>query len=108
MVPNQELEGTGFKRDVHRLGEGVGTIKTDVANLAHDAADAARSGVAELKQGAHHAIDAAKDKYQDAKEYAADATDSLKHTISRNPLTSIGIAAGVGMLIGLIVFRPRS
>jgi ElaB/YqjD/DUF883 family membrane-anchored ribosome-binding protein len=108
MANTQTLDGSGFKQDVHRLGESVGTIKTDVANLAHGAADAARSGVAELRQGAHHAIDAAKDKYQDAKECAADATDSLKHTIARHPLTSIGIAAGVGMLIGLIVFRPRS
>lgn len=108
MAVSQELEGTGFKNDVHRLGLGVDAIKTDVANLAHGAVDAARSGAAELRHGAQHAVDVAKDKYGSAKDAACEATDSLKHTIARNPLASIGIAAGVGLLIGLVVFRPRS
>lgn len=108
MERTKELDGSGFKSDVHRLGQGVDALKTDVANLAHGAVDAARSGASELRQGAQHAVDIAKDKYAGAKDAACEATDSLKQTIARNPLASIGIAAGVGMLIGLVVFRPRS
>ncbi|MFN0010627.1 MAG: YqjD family protein [Phycisphaerales bacterium] len=101
-------DGTGFKQDVSRLGQGVGTLTADVKNVAHNAADAARSGVAELRQGAHHAVEVAKEKFEGAREGAVEAAESLKGVISRNPVASIGIAAGVGLIIGLIVFRPRS
>ena len=92
---------TGFKQDVDRLGKGVGTLKTDVNNLAHGAADAARSGVAELRQGAQHAVDSAKDT-------ATDAIDSFRDVIGSRPVASIGIAAGVGILVGLMISRRRS
>lgn len=108
MANTQALDGTGFKQDVDRLGQGVDTLKTDVKNLAHGAADAARSGVAELRQGAQHAVEAAKDKFESARGSAADAAESLKSVIARNPVASIGIAAGVGLIIGLVMFRPRS
>lgn len=119
MATTQASEGTGFKQDVHRLGQGVDALKADVSSLAHGAVDAARSGVAELRQGAQHAVETAKDKfegakdmarerYEGAKDSAADAADSLRHVIARNPLASIGVAAGVGILIGLVMFRPRS
>lgn len=108
MVNSNPNDRTEFKQDIDRLGQGVDTLQTDVKALAHGAADAARSGVAELRQGAQHAVDIAKDRFESAKSSAADATESLKSVISRNPLASIGIAAGVGMLIALVMFRPRS
>lgn len=104
MTHTQTHEETGFKSDAHRLGQSLGTLKTDVGTLAHGAVDTARSGMAEIRQGAHHAADVVKDKFEDAK----DATESFRHVVGRHPLTSIGVAAGVGMLIGLVVFRPRS
>jgi ElaB/YqjD/DUF883 family membrane-anchored ribosome-binding protein len=105
-------EETGFKHDVHALGQGVGTLKADLSNLAHEAADAARSGASELRQGAHHAVEAAKEKfveardvvgekYDQAKHAAVEATDFLKATITRNPITSVGVAAGVGLIAGM-------
>ena len=108
MATPQAHDGTGFKQDMNRLGQGVDTIKSDVNTLAHGAVDAARSGVAELRQGAQNAVDAAKDKYEVAKEKAVDAADSVKDMITRNPMASIGIAAGAGLLLGLILSRPRS
>ncbi len=108
MANAQTADGTGFRQDVHHLGQGVDTLKADMKNVAHVAADVARSGVAELRHGAQHAVDVAKEKFEGAKESAADAAQSLKGVISRNPVASIGIAAGVGLIIGLIVFRPRS
>jgi ElaB/YqjD/DUF883 family membrane-anchored ribosome-binding protein len=84
------------------------TLKNDVGNLAHGAADAARSGVAELREGAHHAVDAAKGKLEDARKATADAALSLKDVVARNPVTSIGLAAGLGILIGMVLCRSRS
>lgn len=101
-------EEKGFKHDLHRLGEGVDALKADGRALAQGTADAARSGVAEIQQGAKHAVDVAKDKFDDAKHAAGDAADSLKDVIARHPMSSIGIAAGVGLLIGMAMCRPRS
>jgi ElaB/YqjD/DUF883 family membrane-anchored ribosome-binding protein len=108
MANTQTADGTGFKQDVQRLGQGVDTLKSDFGNLAHGAADAARSGVAELRQGAHSAVESAKEKFEGAKETAADAAASLKDVISRNPVTSVGVAAAIGLVIGMVICRPRS
>lgn len=119
MAQNQSSDGKTFSNDMNRVGQGVGAVKDDVKSLAHDAADAARSGMTELKQGAHHAVDAAKDKlhrvgeaahekFDEVKQAAEHAGQSLKQVIARNPITSIGVAAGIGMLVGLAFFRPRS
>ncbi len=101
MAISQEREATGFKSDMSRLGQDVGALKHDVGNLAHGAADAARSG-------AHAALDAAKDQYESAKGAASDAAASFKSTVSRNPMASVAVAAGVGLVIGLFLFRSRN
>ncbi len=74
---------SGFKQDVNRLGVGVDTLRNDMDHLAGSAADAARSGAAELKSGARHAIDAAKEKFEHAKEGASDAVHSVTGVIKR-------------------------
>jgi ElaB/YqjD/DUF883 family membrane-anchored ribosome-binding protein len=53
-------------------------------------------------------VDAAKNKLGEAGESVVHATESLRDTIGRHPVASIGIAAGAGMILGLILFRPRS
>ncbi len=108
MTTSQALSGTGFKQDISRLGEGVGALKTDVNNLAHGAVDAAKSGAAEIRRGANNAVEMAKDKFEGAKETAADATESFRGVVERNPIASVSIAAGVGLLLGLVFLRPRS
>lgn len=101
-------DSTTFKHEVQGLGRDIDTLKTDITHMAHDAAHAARSGATELRQGAMNAVESAKDKLEGAKDSAVEAAASLKDLISKNPVASIGIAAGVGLLIGLVVFRPRS
>ena len=108
MAHNSSSDGNGFKHDVQSLRGGVDTLTSDVSNLAHSTADAARSGASELRQRAQDAVETTKAKLDSAKNAAADATQSLKTVISDNPLASVGIAAGVGILIGLVFLRPRS
>ncbi len=109
----KKTEETGFRKDMHALGQGVGTLKDDVGHLAHGAADAARSGASELGQGAQHAVDAAKhkledasdiigEKYEQCRKATCDATESLKDVVVRNPLVSIGTAAAIGLLVGFL------
>lgn len=107
MATTQLSNDTGFKQDVQNLGRGVATLTSDVGSLAHEAVDVARSGGAEIRQGAQHAVEAAKEKFEGAKDAAAAAAHSFTNAVSRHPVASISIAAGVGLAIGLVVFRLR-
>lgn len=85
---------TTFKHDIQNMGQSA-------AALGRSATDAAHSGAAELRHGAQHAMET-------AKRSAADATASLRDTVAHHPIASIGIAAALGALLGLVIFRPRS
>ena len=56
-------DGTAFKQDLRHLADGVESLKADGRLIAHEAGNVARSGVAELQQGAKHAVEAAKGKF---------------------------------------------
>jgi ElaB/YqjD/DUF883 family membrane-anchored ribosome-binding protein len=101
------LDGTPFNQDLHKLNDGLHTLRTDVGNVAHEAGDALRSGAAQVQQRAGHAVDVAKENIHDAEKYVANAADSLKELVVRNPVTSVAIAAGVGLLIGSLFLRAR-
>jgi ElaB/YqjD/DUF883 family membrane-anchored ribosome-binding protein len=108
-----------FKKDIEGLGHQAGVIRKDVSTFAHDAMGAARDGAGELKDGARHAVDTAKDKlnaasdvakhkYEDAKDHAAEMTHSMKGYISEHPLSSLAIAASVGIIAGIVWGRSKS
>ncbi|GEM_PF-4125597 len=91
---------------------------SDTATDSLTAADMARTAGTEVRQGVEHAVEAAKLKLTEVKGRAMhqvdiartgahDATESLRDVVVRHPLASIGIAAGVGLLIGAIFIRPR-
>src|SRR4051812_34352401 len=102
------LDGSAFRQDLQGLKQGMDVLKNDVGDLAHGAEEAARSGVAELRQGARQAVEAARGKVDDAAQAAGEAADSLRGVIVRNPVASIGIAVGAGLLIGMLIRRSRS
>ena len=119
MATLQSTDGTAFKHDLHAMGESADALKNDLSHLAHGAVDAARSGAGELRDGARHAIDSAKTRlsdaagvarteYDEAKHKAGEAANSLKCVITSNPMTSIAVAIGAGILLGLVVSRPRA
>lgn len=108
------LQNTGtssFKQDLETLSSQAGVVKHDVSKLAHTAADTVRDGASELRDGAYQAVDSAKVKLSQAadytKDHAADAAKSARQTVSDHPLTSLGIALGVGIIAGLLIGRPR-
>jgi ElaB/YqjD/DUF883 family membrane-anchored ribosome-binding protein len=93
--------GAGIKKEARR-------VKADVEDVAEGAADAAHSGVDELREGAERAVAVVKDKLEEAKGTAIDATHTVRDFVTRNPLASVGIAAATGLLLGLAMRRPRS
>ncbi|MFZ4573974.1 MAG: DUF883 domain-containing protein [Phycisphaerales bacterium] len=87
---------------------GAAGLKHVLGDIATDAAKLVRHGAHELRHEAEATVAAAKHSLHDAESAGADAAASLKNAIVKNPITSLGIAAGIGLVVGLLVFRPRS
>jgi len=101
-------DGAAIKTDHAALSQSFDHLRGGLRGVAQDAADVARAGASELRDGASHAVDVAKDKLDDAAELAAEASKSFKDVVARHPIASIGIAAGVGIVLGMLIFRPRN
>jgi len=96
-----QSETQSFKSNVQGLGDDLGHVKDDIVGLGHDVAHTARSGVAAARAGASHAVDA-------VRERGDEAVEALKHQVSSRPLVSLGVALGAGVVLGMLLFRPRS
>lgn len=93
-TPSTAMNDSGLKDNVRRLGEDVHQLKQDLAGTARSGAAAARDTI---KQG-----------LSTAKEKGAEATDAVRGHITEHPLAAVGIAAGVGFLLGMLVCRSRN
>ncbi len=95
MTADRTAAEDGFKSDVQRLGRYVGQLHDDLSGIAKTAGEAAQSGVAAVKEGGKNAAGAAKAKGERA-------TESFRDSVGRHPEAALGIAVGVGILIGLV------
>jgi ElaB/YqjD/DUF883 family membrane-anchored ribosome-binding protein len=113
---------TAIKADVEMLRADLANLKASLTDLASDTAAHARGRVHRAGERAREAFDATKDKVRETagaaaergKEYydaAADKTraavDTLEERIEERPLTSVGIAFGVGLLLGVLLSGRR-
>jgi len=85
------------------------TVIADAEDILHATADQAGEKVANLRARIQERLQGAKARLSDAEEAlvaktraAARATDTYVH---ESPWTAVGIAAGVGLLVGLIISR---
>jgi ElaB/YqjD/DUF883 family membrane-anchored ribosome-binding protein len=87
-----------------RLGEHAQAIKDDAADTASNMASKAKDYASQYAQQA-------KEYAQQGYDMAADKTKELKDTtqsyIEENPWYAIGIALGVGVLVGLLLRGGR-
>ena len=78
----------------------------DIRNRAADVGDNVREMAGSAKEMARDTInrvrDTATDAYREGKERAARWQDDLESTIRDKPLTSILIAAGIGVVLGFL------
>jgi ElaB/YqjD/DUF883 family membrane-anchored ribosome-binding protein len=87
----------------------VNTVLVNAEEMLRQAAQSTGEQAADLRRRAQSAIASAKTRLVDAEQRAvqqaktaAKATDGWVH---EHPWTAVGIAAGVGMVIGLIINR---
>jgi ElaB/YqjD/DUF883 family membrane-anchored ribosome-binding protein len=80
---------------IHETSSRAAEVAGRVKEAGHQAANYMRDECGHLRQEAHHAYDRARDK-------AVHWEHSIESRVQRRPLESLLIAAGVGMLIGLL------
>jgi ElaB/YqjD/DUF883 family membrane-anchored ribosome-binding protein len=92
-----------------RLMSDVNTVLVEAEDLLRQAAQSTGEQATDLRRRAQAAISSAKTRLVDVEhkvvdqaKHAAKATDSWVHD---HPWTAIGVAAGIGVLLGLIVNR---
>lgn len=92
---------TSFKDGVSKVSAGFDTTKDDISTLASDVAGAAKSGIAEAHKAVKRTVDT-------GRQTAAQAVDGVTVRISENPLTSVAIAAGIGLAVGYFMKRTSN
>jgi len=92
-----------------KLAQDVRTLLADVDTLFREAAEASGAEAQDLRQRAEAALQKVRDRFESVEKdlvrrgrETAHATDEWVH---HNPWTSIGIGAGVGVLIGMLIAR---
>jgi ElaB/YqjD/DUF883 family membrane-anchored ribosome-binding protein len=84
-------------------------LTRDLHNLVEDGEELIRSGAHRLNEQAHEklaeAMDAAKATGAKLKDKALQGARSTDETIREYPYQSIGVAFGIGVLIGVLVHR---
>lgn len=88
----------GFSENIEKLGEDVTRIRDDLSETAHDVAEAASAGLTMAKRGVTDSI-------QSARKQGKRAAKSLAEQIEEKPFTSVAIAAGAGIVLGMLLCR---
>lgn len=88
----------GFSESIEKLGDDVSRIKEDLAETAHDVAEAASAGASMAKRQVTDTIKV-------ARKQGREAAKTLAEQIEEKPWTSVAIAAGAGVVLGILLCR---
>lgn len=80
-------------------------IVLDSEELLHATKDAAGDKAQEVRERLTDALEAAKRTYRKIEDRAVESAKAADKTIRDHPYQSIGVAFGVGLLIGVLVTR---
>ena len=88
-----------------RLVTDLKRIVRDSEELLHTTKDAVGDKAQEIRERLTAALDAAKRTCRDLEDKAIEGAKAADKTIREHPYQSIGVAFGVGLLIGVLVTR---
>jgi ElaB/YqjD/DUF883 family membrane-anchored ribosome-binding protein len=100
-IHNSDGVGTSATH-VDELRRKYTAAKSAVADLAGEVGKTAKDHVGDLKS---HASDWVHDKADLLKEQASDSQAAMITLVRRNPVKAVAIAAGAGLLLGLLLSR---
>jgi ElaB/YqjD/DUF883 family membrane-anchored ribosome-binding protein len=76
-----------LREEVQKIAKHLATLRRDVEALGGS-----------IRSAGGHQLHRAQDK-------AGEALGSVENAVRRDPLTSLGIAAGIGFLLGIVIAR---
>jgi ElaB/YqjD/DUF883 family membrane-anchored ribosome-binding protein len=92
-----------------QLKDDLSTVMRDAEALIHASADHGGAKMAEARARIHESLEAAKARFraaeQAARRQASDTVHATGDFARRNPWQAMGIAAGVGLVIGVLLGR---
>ena len=88
-----------------RLVSDLRLVMRDAEDLLKATADEAGEKVKEVRSRLAAALESAKASYEQAQDKTVQAAKATDHVIREHPYESIGIAFGIGLLIGVLVGR---
>jgi ElaB/YqjD/DUF883 family membrane-anchored ribosome-binding protein len=98
-----------FKGGQAKLASDMQTVLTDAQELMRLAANEAGQGVKEAKERLQQSSQAARQQLasmqENAMRTAREAGDSAEGYVRDHPWEAIGISAGLGMLLGILIAR---
>lgn len=90
------------------MGNDMGTLGEDARALLAATADVAGQKVGQARKRLTAALDSGKEIYNRVSEQAVEGAKVADQTIRKNPYQAMGIAFGVGVLLGYLVSRRGS
>ena len=86
----------------HTIHNGMGTLAEDARDLMTATADVAGDKVAEARKRLAAALESAKEMAGRVREKAVDCAKATDEAMHEHPYQAIGIAVGVGALLGYL------
>ena len=97
-----------MNRQTQAISNDLGTLAEDARNLMTATADVAGEKVGEARRRLAAALENGKEIYGRVREKAVEGAKAADEAVRENPYQAIGIAFGVGALIGYLVARRCS
>jgi ElaB/YqjD/DUF883 family membrane-anchored ribosome-binding protein len=106
------LSDGGFRKDVDAIKDDIAMLKSDLGAAMRDLIDAGRGGADDarkrLQEVVGERLESLNTAAQNLSERGRRMYKDTREYVEENPTKTIGIALGVGAVIGLLYFALRS
>ena len=97
-----------MEKQTHRDGNDMRTLAEDARALMAATADVAGEKVGEARKRLAAALESGKELYGRVRDKTVEKAKAVDETVHEHPYHAMGIAFGVGVLIGVLVNRRHS
>ena len=97
-----------MEKQKHVVNNDLGSLAEDARALLSATADVAGDKVGEARKRLADALDSGREIYGRVRDKAADGVKATDKIVRENPYQAIGIALGVGALVGYLLARRSS
>jgi ElaB/YqjD/DUF883 family membrane-anchored ribosome-binding protein len=97
-----------MNKQTQTVTDAMGSLADDARNLMTATADVAGEKVSDARKRLAAALERGKELYGRAKEKAVEGAQAADEVVREHPYQAIGIALGVGVVVGYLVSRRCS